>query len=282
MNLLGMNDRTKEIDMKWLSNKNKLFAVALAVALAAAVGVPAGAFGQSASVAPEADQSLRAMCDFMAGLEQFSVQTDNTLEVVLHSGQKIQFDNPADLSVKRPNRFRAERRGDLVDQTFYYDGKMLTLFMKNENLYAAAAAPPTIEEAIDFARESLDLFAPGGDLVYKNSYDILMEDVVSGFYVGLSVVGGVKCHHLAYRGNETDWQIWIEAGDKPLPKKFIITSKWMTGAPQFAIHVRSWDLDPKFDDATFQFTPPDKAQETDFILSDNRSVYGRQTKGEQP
>ena len=261
--------------MKWLSRKSKTFAAALAVALAAAVGISTGAFCQPASVAPEADQSLRAMCDYMAGLEQFSVQTDNTIEVVLHSGQKIQFDNPAKLSVKRPNKFRAERRGDIVDQTFYYDGKTLTLFMKDENIYAAAVAPPTIEEAIDFARESLDVFAPGGDLIYKNAYDILMEDVVSGFYVGLSVIDGVKCHHLAYRGNETDWQIWIEAGDKPLPKKFIITSKWMTGAPQFAIHVGSWELDPKFDDAMFQFMPPDKAQETDFILSADQSAYGR-------
>jgi hypothetical protein len=147
--------------------------------------------------------------------------------------------------------------------------------MKEDNVYATAEAPPTIEQMLDFARESLGLFAPGGDLVYENAYDVLMEDVVSGFYVGQSVVGGVKCHHLAYRGNEVDWQIWVEDGDKPLPKKFIVTSKWMTGAPQFAVHVESWNLDPKFDDDTFAFTPPANARKVDFVPP---AAVGRQSR----
>jgi hypothetical protein len=81
----------------------------------------------------------------------------------------------------------------------------------------------------------------------------------------MSVVGGVKCHHLAFRGNEVDWQIWIEEGDKPLPKKFIVTSKWMTGAPQFTVTIKSWNLSPKLTDDMFTFVPPKGAQKIDFI-----------------
>jgi hypothetical protein len=109
------------------------------------------------------------------------------------------------------------------------------------------------------------VYAPGSDLIYKNAYNILTEDVISGFYIGMSVVGGVKCHHLAFRGNEVDWQIWIEEGNKPLPKKFIVTSKWMTGAPQFTVTIKSWNLSPKLADNMFTFVPPKGAQKIDFI-----------------
>jgi hypothetical protein len=81
----------------------------------------------------------------------------------------------------------------------------------------------------------------------------------------MSVVGGVKCDHLAFRGNQVDWQIWIETGDKPLPKKFVVTTKWMTGAPQFTLVVKSWNLSPKLTEDMFSFVPPKDARKIDFI-----------------
>jgi len=228
-------------------------------------GLPPNSNGQSAAIDPKADKLLKEMSDYLGGLEQFSVQTENTLEILLRSGQKIQFVNPADLSLSRPNKLRAERKGDIVNQEFYYDGKNLTLYQRDAKCYASVAAPPTIDETIDFAREALDLYAPGGDLIYKNPYLVLTEDVLSGFYVGMSVVEGVKCHHLAFRGNQVDWQIWIEEGSKPLPKRFIVTSKWQTGAPQFTVSMKNWNLSPKLTEEMFRFVPPQDAQKIDFV-----------------
>jgi hypothetical protein len=228
-------------------------------------GFPAYGQGQFSAVEPKASQLLRKMSDYLGGLEQFSVQTENALDVILRSGQKIQFVTPAECSIQRPNKLRADRKGDIVNQEFYYDGKTLTLYNPDQKYYATVDAPSTIEKTLDFARESLDVYAPAGDFLYKNVYEILMDDVVSGFHVGLSVVDGVKCNHLAFRGNEVDWQIWIEDGDKPLPKKFVITTKWMTGAPQFTVLVKSWNLSPKLTEDMFTFVPPEGVQRIDFI-----------------
>jgi hypothetical protein len=242
-----------------------LFLMMAALGLVLIAGSPAYSQGQFSAVEPKASQLLRKMSDYLASLEQFSVQTENAMEVVLRSGEKIQFDAPAQCSIQRPDKLRAERKGDIINQEFYYDGKTLTLYNSDQKYYATVDAPSTIEKTLDYARESLDLYAPGGDFLYKNVYEILMEDVVSGFYVGLSVVDGVKCNHLAFRGNEVDWQIWIEDGDKPLPKKFVITTKWMTGAPQFTVLVKSWNLSPKLTEDLFTFVPPKGAQRIDFI-----------------
>ena len=60
------------------------------------------------------------------------------------------------------------------------------------------------------ARDQLDIIGPGGDFIYMNSYAMLIQDVTSGFFVGKAIVGGVKCDHLAFRGKDVDWQIWIQ------------------------------------------------------------------------
>ena len=183
--------------------------------------------------------------DFLASQKQFSVETRSSLEVVLVSGQKIQFDHTARQSVQRPNKLRAERTGDLVDQVFYYDGKSLTLHNPSEKYYATVAAPGTLEEMLDFARSTLDIVAPAGDLVYKNAYEILMTDVTSGFVVGKGVVEGVRCDHLAFRAPHVDWQIWIQEGSQPLPRKLVITTRDVVNAP--AVLGRRDEVEPQAD-----------------------------------
>lgn len=249
--------------MKQIVNSSSRAAVALVLLLAA--GLPQTALAQPAEVSPQAAKLLKASTDFLACQQQFSVDTESSIEVVLASGQKIQFDHTARVSVERPNKLRAERTGDLVDQVFYYDGESLTLHNPSANYFATIAAPGTLEEALDFMREKLDIVAPASDLLYKNAYDILMQDVTSGFVVGKGVVDGVRCDHLAFRAPHVDWQIWIEEGDRPLARKLVITTRDKLNAPQFTVVTKNWDLEPKFSAETFSFTPPKCPQEVEFV-----------------
>ena len=75
-------------------------------------------------------------------------------------------------------------------------------------------------------------------------------------HIGLGVVDGVECEHLAFRGPDTDWQIWIEPGAKPMPRKYVITSKTVAGAPQYTLRIRDWKTDAIADADTFVFKPP--------------------------
>lgn len=227
------------------------------------------------AVSPEARQLLRASTDYLAAQQRFSLETASTIEVVLENGQKIQFDHGVRLSVQRPNMLRAERTGDLVDQVFFYDGKMLTLLNPGDNVYATISAPATIEGMLDFARDSLDIVAPAGDLIFKNAYDILMQDVTSGFVVGKSVVEGARCDHLAFRAPHVDWQIWIEEGDRPLPRKLVITTRDIVNAPQFVVIMKNWNLEPSFTTDMFSFTPPKVPQRVEFTLKGVDGAVGQ-------
>lgn len=227
--------------------------------------LPGPAAAQPSGIDPQATRLLKASTDFLAAQKKFSVETRSSLEVVLVSGQKIQFEHQARQSVQRPNKLRADRFGDLVEQSFYYDGKTLTLLNKDTGHYASVAAPDTLEGMLDYARESLDIVAPAGDLLYKNAYEILMTDVTGGFVVGKGVVEGVRCDHLAFRAPHVDWQIWIQEGKQPLVRKLVITSRDVTNAPQFTVVATRWNLNPKFTDKTFSFTPPKGGTKVDFL-----------------
>lgn len=246
-----------------LTSRNIRAGAVVAFLLAAAV--PLAALAQPAGIDPQATKLLKASTDFLARQQRFSIDTRNSLEVVLTSGQKIQFDHTARASIQRPNKLRADRTGDLVEQSFYYDGKALTLHNPAQKYYATVAAPGTLEEMLDLARTQLDIVAPAGDLIYANAYDILMTDVTSGFIVGEGMVEGVRCDHLAFRAPHVDLQIWIQKGSQPLPRKLVITTRDVANAPQFSVVVTRWNLKPTFTAQTFHFTPPAGARKTDFI-----------------
>ena len=74
-------------------------------ALLALATASVAAQAQSAGVAPEAKQILKASTDFLASQQRFSADTRNTLEIVLKSGQKIEFNStPITCTVRMPAR----------------------------------------------------------------------------------------------------------------------------------------------------------------------------------
>jgi len=222
--------------------------------IAALATLSVAAQAQSTGVAPEAMQMLKASTDFLASQQRFTADTRVTLEIVLKSGQKIEFNSTDHQFVQRPNKLRSERSGDLVEQVFVYDGKSLTLYQPQDKVYAQVAAPGTLEEMLDLAREKYDVVAPFGDLIFKNAYDILMDGVTEGLVVGKAVIEGAVCNHLAFRAPDVDWQIWIQEGAQPLPRRVVITTLDLPNAPQFAVTVTRWNLEPSFDAQTFTFT----------------------------
>lgn len=246
-----------------------------ALACLLTLGLPHSVFGQPVGIDPKAEKLLRASTDYVAGLQRFSIDTRSTLDVVLKSGQKIQFDNATRVSVQRPNKLRAERIGDLVNQVIYYDGKSFTLHNPDEKVYATVAAPSTLEEMLDFARTKLDIVAPAADLIYKNAYEILTEGATTGFVVGKGVIEGVRCDHLAFRAPHVDLQIWIQEGGQPLPRKMVITTKDVDNAPQFTVVATKWNLAPKFTDSIFSFKPPKGVQQVEFAPVDSSAAKAK-------
>lgn len=246
-----------------------------AVATVAFAAVTSAAFAQPAGIDPQATAILKKSMDYLAGLKAFGLVAESTIEATLTSGQKIQFDGASTGTLQRPNKLVARRgKGDVVNQAYYYDGKTLTLSNPDQKVYATVAAPATIEQTLDFARDTLDVVAPAADLLYRDAYEMLMQDTTQGFIVGKAMVAGVRCVHLAFRKADVDWQIWIEEGARPLPRKYVITSTKVPGTPDFTVVITKWDVAPKIGDATFTFKPAQGAKRVDFLPAAGAPAQG--------
>ena len=220
---------------------------------------------QAPAVDPTATQILQRMTDYLGSLKQFSVHTQNTLEDLLESGHRVDFDVSVDVIISRPNKLHAARKGELIDQIFYYDGKTLTLYNPSGKVYATEPAPGTIEEMIDFARESIGLIVPVGDLVYRNAFPLLMQDVNMAVVIGKAVIGGVRCDHLLFSRPGVDFQVWVADSGQPLPYKYVVTDTGTPARISITTVMSNWNTKPSLDDARFTFVPPEDASLIGFM-----------------
>lgn len=220
---------------------------------------------RAGSVDPAATKILQRMTRYVGSLNQFSAHTQVTLEDLLESGDRADFDVSAHVTVRRPNKLRAERRGELIDQAFYYDGKTLTLFNPADRVYSTVRAPGTIEETLDYVRESLGLIVPVADLVYRNNFGLLMQDVSFAVVVGKSVIGGVKCDHLLFRRPGVTFQVWVAESGDPLPLKYVVTDTGTPARLSITTVMSDWDTEPDAPDDLFAFEPPEGAQAITFL-----------------
>jgi hypothetical protein len=243
--------------------------------LAASAGVATDARAQVPAVDPAAVQKLKRMTEFLDGLQQFSVQTQNTIEDLHASGHRVDMDLAANVTIKRPNKLRAVREGASMNQRFFYDGKTLTLYSPVAKVYATEAAPPTVEKMIDFARESVGIVLPAADLVYRNAFPLMMHDVKLAAVVGKAVIGGVKCDHLLFSRPGVDFQVWIAEGKRPFPCKYVVTETDTPARLSIGTVFSNWKTDPAVDDAQFSFVPPKGTSATRFIRPQASSGSGR-------
>jgi len=220
---------------------------------------------QAPAVDPAATKILKRMTDYVGSLKQFSLHTQNTLEDLLDSGQRVDLEVSADVIISRPNKLRAERKGDVISQIFYYNGKTLTLYNPSDKVYATEPAAATIEGALDFAREKLGLTVPVADLVYPNSFPLLMQDVTLAKVVGKAVIGGVKCDHLLFSRPGVDFQVWVADAGKPLPYKYVVTDTGIPGRLSVTTVMSKWNVAPAVDDARFNFVPPQGVKKISFM-----------------
>jgi hypothetical protein len=197
-------------------------------------------------------QTLKAMSDYIAGQKTLSVTFDSDIEVITSELQKIQFTSSGQVQLSRPDKLRATRTGGYADVELVFDGKTLTINGKDRNVFAQMDSPGSVDQLIGMLRDKYAVIAPGGDLLLSRSFDEMMADVIDARDIGRGVIDGVECEHLAFRNTDSDWQIWVELGARPIPHKYVITTKGTTGMPQYTLRIKEWRTDVGADAFAFK------------------------------
>jgi hypothetical protein len=268
----------KSKDKSKFSRKAYVGPVAAVCVLAATTAFAPSAFAEKNG---DAIKTLKAMSDYVAAQKTLSITFDSDIEVITSELQKIQFTSSGQVQLSRPDKLRATRTGGYTDVEIVYDGKMLTVNGKEKNIFAQIDAPGSVDQLITTLRDKFSVAAPGGDLLLSRSFDDMMADVIDAKDVGRGVIDGVECEHLAFRNVDTDWQIWIELGARPIPHKYVITTKATTGMPQYTLRIKDWKTDVAAE--AFAFKAAEGAKKVAFeALADTDEVpQGSVTTGEK-
>jgi hypothetical protein len=132
---------------------------------------------------------------------------------VTPQSEKLQFASSGNLAISRPDKIKVNRTGGFADIEAVFDGTTFSVLGRNLNAYAQIDAKGTLAD-LGEKLGNAGIEPPGADLLGSDIYNLLMDDKVVGRHISSAYIDGVEAEHLAFRGPDVDWQIWIKGGDQ--------------------------------------------------------------------
>jgi hypothetical protein len=133
----------------------------------------------------------------------------------------------------------------------------------------------------DYVYNEYGYTVPTSDLLVDNPHDALLSGIDSGRVVGTATVAGEKCHHLAFRQDNVDWQIWIQAHGQPLPRKLVVVHKLLPESPKWSGTFTTWELNPDLKPEHFKFEAPAGMKQIELLPADEAAEQNAQTPKEE-
>lgn len=214
-------------------------------------------------VEPEVDRVMERACDQLESAPAFSVTADISYDDVLESGLKVQYQRYSELLLERPDHLRIDGESDKGSRAILYDGRTLTVFNSDRNMYVQVPAPDTIDATLEKLEEN-GVLVPLEDLMSSEPCAWLHENDLEGFYGGRHYLDGNFVHHLLFRAAAADFQVWVQGGEVPVIRKVVIEYREKEGMPRYEARLSDWDFRPTIDAGEFAFTPPEGAYRIEF------------------
>jgi hypothetical protein len=212
----------------------------LAVCLGLSLLVSSAAVGADSK--PYALEVLSRTANFMEAHAQFSMTATVWEDVVTDNGTKLQSARVVKLKRRFPNKFRADIYKTQLNETYAYDGEMMTIVQHASKVYGEFTAPDTLRETLDVIQERRGIDIPLEDVLFKRPFYDAAESATSKQYIGRTYVFGKEAHHLAFQHENIDWQLWIQAGPVPVLLKVVINFKTEQSSPQMIVIFDKWDF----------------------------------------
>lgn len=232
----------------------------MAAQATAPAAVPAPAAGV---VEPETMAALDRMGATLRSLQRFTVQSEATAEQVFPNGEKIHVPARTKYSINMPNQMNVDFVSDSGQRVLRYDGKVMTFSDTKSRKYVRFPVSGSVVDVFNRLEDDFGIELPLREMFLWGSEASDVEPPYSARYIGDTMIGGDPVSHYAIRQTGLDWQIWLDKGDKPLPRKLVITSNDEPSLPQFIARF-TWNTAPDFAADTFSTAAPKDYQLIDF------------------
>jgi len=238
--------------------------LSVGIALALPHGAATAADPVTPADTPQAEEVLRAMSQYLAKAKAFSYHAEVEFDQILPGGPKIRLSGAVDVAVSRPGRLYVDYRDDVSDRVVWFENGRLTLFDPVASTYAEVSGPKDIDGMIAKLEKEEGLALPLGELAESDSHAVLTRGVELAHYVGVHNVEGIFCHHVVLQRKDLDLQVFVEVGDKPLPRKLVFEYPNQAGSLQYTASITEWSFEPPPADI-FTAKVPAGAAEVEFL-----------------
>jgi hypothetical protein len=222
---------------------------------------PAGHAAAAEETAESPEEVIRRMGRALAEAPALSFSAEIREDLATDSGQLAEFGRRQIVRLARPGRLALDSTSPRGDWSVRFNRGDLLVMDKQEKALAAAKTATEIGPMLEEIQNQYGLHAPLSDFLVADPAAALLSGVQSSRYLGRRLVNQHACHHLAFRGASLDWQIWIDAGGVPVPRRLAIIHREEPGAPRFTADLDDWDLETAPPEESFTIdTPPEYTQ----------------------
>jgi hypothetical protein len=245
--------------------KSILFKI-LPATCAAALLLPSmvQASSSAPAISPKALATLQRMSDTLAAAKAFTYRSRTAFEVPAKTGQFLTLFSTSHVALKRPDKLSAVLTGEAPHFNFFYDGTNVAAYAPATRVYSITKAPPTIDALLPALQRETGIRFATTPLLLSDPYRALAKGLTSALDVGPASVNGTVCEHLAFMGDGVNWEIWIESGNRPLPRRLAVTFTDRTNFPRTLVEFYDWNLHPGFRPDDFILHKPADAREIPF------------------
>lgn len=229
-------------------------ALPLAPVMAQTAGEAATTNMAAGTLDADASAALDRMGAHLRSLGSFRLISNASTEDVFDNGQKLMTQQRTTYTMGGRDKLHVKVETDTQSRDVFYDGKTFTLVAPRAGKYLQIPFSGTVSQMLTRADEDWGIDFPVQDLFRWGDPTATAERPKEGFKVGSTRIGDVMTDHYAFRQSGVDWQIWIDQGDKPLPRKMVITNLEDPAQPQYVAHF-TWDTAPGIAANAFDFTP---------------------------
>ena len=200
------------------------------------------------------DAALRRMSSSIAGAPGFTVRVHTLRDGQLAGGQPITLSATSAIAARRPDRVAATVGSDVANFSLWYDGQRVTVMNRGANVYATTPVSGALDHAVAWLEDRMGIELPVRPLLMADPHAaMLAAGATTGRFVGRTLVGGTPTDHFALRNASFDWEVWLEATDRSLPRR--VALRYRDGT-RVVMEFDQWNLNPRLPDAVFAFRPP--------------------------
>jgi hypothetical protein len=223
--------------------------------------------GASPNVDPLALQVLRATTNSLKNARSFSFRAVVSREGLGSNDQVVTFFHQSEVTVSRPDKLHIHAVGEHQALDLFFNHGDVFLYAPDKKLYARMQTKPDLDQAVDgLEKKSIQL--PMSPLFRADPYKMMADGLNGAAVIGRVELAGKTFHHLVFSEKDAEWQLWVEAGEKPTPRRAQIVYKALPREPRVTVDFFDWNLSADPPASLFDFQKPADAKPIQFLEAD--------------